>query len=143
MIDKKNIQKVIRENFVYLKSDFNFVEEFTNDETNSEVRYKKNDWIISIVTTAHNTKISLSIISPSNSFGFLSFYFKELDPSYGSALNLTKGLEADIKYNSDFLKSKCLDILEGNPKHLNQILELVKSEHLKYMKPLLRKQNEQ
>lgn len=53
MTENKIIQRQIREHFGYLVTDYGFVDDLNVDTDGiySEVRYKKNNWIISIVTT--------------------------------------------------------------------------------------------
>ena len=141
MTDPENIRRLVRKNFDYLTTTFGFVEELniTTDNIYSEVQYKKSDWTLSIVTTAHGTKISLSLISPTGDIGFLTHYFNILDSNYENPLDRTMVLADNVKYNSGFLKIHGQDILEGNPIRLTDILDLIKIEHEKWAKPLSRR----
>ncbi len=141
MTSPENIRRAIQENFNYLITSFGFVEvlNFKTDKIYSEVRYKKNEWTISIVTTAHGTKISLSILSPTDDFGFLGHYFETIDNQYYEKNN-TKELAENIAFNSDFLKLNGAEVLEANHLKLTKILDIVKSKQDAWVKPLTRKQ---
>ena len=140
MADNKNIRGLIKEHFSYLITDYNFVDDpnIDTDDIYSEVRFKKNDWIISVVTTAHGTKISMKLISPSDDFGFLSHFLEKIDKNYETK-NRTKTLDNDIQFHSDFLRIYGHDILTADPERLIGILDYTKSEQMKWAEPLMKR----
>ncbi len=144
MTENKNIRGLIREHFSYLITDYDFVDDLDldTDDIYSEVRFRKNDWKVSIVTTAHGTKISMRLISPKNDFGFLSHYFDAVDKEYKKTEGGTKNLGESIRYYSELLRTKGLDILTADSGRLTTILELIKVEHDKWIKPLMKKQSD-
>jgi hypothetical protein len=143
MTDDKNIRELIKEHFNYLVTDYGFVDdpEIKADKIYSEVRFKKNDWTISIVTTAHGTKISMNLISPEDDFGFLNHYFKTVDKGYETK-SKTKTLGDNIQFHSDFLRSHGQDLSRADPKRLTDILSLTKSEQMKWVEPLTRRHSD-
>jgi len=144
MTKEKNIQRQIRERFDYLITDFGFVDDLKvdTDDIYSEVRFKKNDWIISIVTTAHGTKISLNLISPTDDFGFLSHYFKTVEKGYNKADRRTKNLKDNIRFHSEFLRTNGKEILTADTQRLTDILDFTKSEQIKWVGPLMKRHSD-
>lgn len=141
MTENKIIQRQIREHFGYLVTDYGFVDDLNSDTDNiySEARFKKNDWVISIVTTAHGTKISLNLISPKNYFGFLSHYFKTVETNYNKTDKRMKDLLDNIQFHSGFLKTNGKDILTGDAQRLTDILDFIKLEQMKWVEPLMKR----
>ncbi len=121
MIDKKSnlstetneIQEFIRQEFNYLTTTYKYVEEndSTIDHFYSEVRFSKNNWILAIVTTAHQKRISIRLKSPEGDFGFLSHYFTISDNQYPKLIDKFDDLEENIKFNFYCLKQYGNDIL--------------------------------
>lgn len=128
-------REIIRANFQYLISTFGFEEEpeSKSDAFYSEVRYTKNDWVISIKTTAHGTKISLRLISPQGDFGLLSLLFQLSDKTYMDAYWNTKDITANIRLNSDYLSRLGQPILKGDPIQLKETLDTLLEEHKKWL----------
>jgi hypothetical protein len=124
-------RNLIKEKFEYLITEFSFIEDLnlTKDNIYSEVRYKKSDWTISIVTIAHGSKISLSLISPNNDFGFINYYLKVLDKSFEDKLNKINNFEENVKFHADFLKQNGDKITSGKNNLLTEILEFITKEH--------------
>jgi len=144
MTEDKNIRGLIREHFSYLITDYDFVDDPNIDTDNiySEVRFKKNDWKVSIVTTAHGTKISMTLISPKDDFGFLSHYFNMVDHDYKKNESGTKNLRDSLRFYSDFLRTHGHEILTTDSERLKKILELIKAEHEKWIKPLMKRHSD-
>jgi hypothetical protein len=144
MTENKSIQRQIREHFSYLMTDDGFSDDLSvsTDDSYPEVRFKKNDWAISIVTTAHGTKISLNLISPTGDFGFLSHYFKTIETDYNKTEGKTKNLMDNIRFHSDFLRTNGKDILIADTKRLTEILEFIKSEQMKWIQPLMKRHSD-
>lgn len=138
MIDDKNQRGLIRNYLGYLFTDNGFADDsdIDTDDIYSEVKFKKNKWTVSIVTTAHGTKISLSIISPTNDFGFLSHYFKTVDKDYSKTESNTKNLGDNLRFYSEFLKTYGQDIFTADTKRLTEILVFIKKEQIKWVEPL-------
>jgi hypothetical protein len=135
MTENKNIRGLIRESFSYLVTDHNFIDDIHTEDIYSEVKFKKNDWTVSVATTAHGTKISMKLISPMDDFGFLSHYFNTVDKEYKRTESETKNVEDSIRYYSECLRTHGLDILTADSAQLTKILELIKVEHDKWIKP--------
>ena len=138
MTENNNIQRLIREQFSYLVTDCDFFDDpnTDTDDIYSEVRFKKNDWKISIVTTAHGTKISLNLISPTDDFGFLSHYLTAIDTDYDKTEKGTRNLQENIRFQSQFLRTNGKDILAFDTQRLTRILDFIKLEQLKWVEPL-------
>lgn len=138
--DPKEIQKLIRQEFNYLTTSYGFVEliDSTIDNFYSQVKFKKNNWILSIVTISHGSKISIRLESPNGDMGFLHYYFKISDNQYEKSERLSNNLDENIKFNSSYLKQYGKDILEGDNLFLIKIFELLETEHEKWVKPLLK-----
>ncbi len=144
MTEDKNIQRQIREHFDYLITDFGFVDDLNvdTDDIYSGVKFKKNDWIISIVTIAHGTKISLNLISPTHDFGFLSHYFKTVETDYNKTDQRTRNLLDNIRFHSEFLRTNGKDILTADTQRLTDILDFTKAEQMKWVEPLMKRHSD-
>jgi hypothetical protein len=144
MTENKTIRGLIAEYFSYLVTDHDFIDD-TDIHTHdiySEVRFKKNDWRVSVAITEHGTKISMKLISPVDDFGFLSHYFNTVDKEYKKAESETKNLEDSLRYYSEFLRIHGPDILKADSARLTKILELIKVEHDKWIKPLMKRNSD-
>jgi hypothetical protein len=140
MTENKNTQRQITEHFGYLVTDHGFADDLgvSTDDIYSEVRFRKNDWTISIVTTAHGTKISLKLISPTDDFGFLNHYFNTVETDYNKTEKKTKSLLDNIRFHSEFLKTNGKDLLTADTQGLTEILAFIKSEQMKWVEPLMK-----
>lgn len=146
MTNEKQIQGFIREKFAYLLTGHGFIEDFVDiDDFYSEVRLKKNNWILSIVTSDHGTNISIKLIHPNKEYYSLYYYFKTLDSDYNRLtsriklvapinydtefLNQNRALVYNIKYLAEFIKHNGQEILESNPTRLIEIFKMLKTKH--------------
>ncbi len=146
MKNEKHIQGFIRENFAYLLTGHGFIEDFDDiDDFYSEVRLKKNNWILSIVTSDHGTNISIKLFDPNKEFYSLYHYFETLDSEYNRLtsriklvapinydtefLNHHRALVYNIKYLAEFIKHNGQEILESNPIRLIEIFKMLKTKH--------------
>ena len=100
---------------------------------NSEIKFGKEDWNISIKTTAHGTRISIILESPENEIGFISHLFSMKDKSYNKTDRSHKSVENRIKYNSNCLRKYGESILSGDPLELKRILDLLICEQEKWI----------
>jgi hypothetical protein len=128
--------EAIRRNFEYLISLYGFAEDLniTTDPIYSEVRFTKNGWTISILTTSHGTKISQSLVSPEGTPGFISHLFKISDKAYEKKAMNTKDLSASISFESENLAQFGKPILEGDPIKLKKIHDTLIDEQQKWLR---------
>lgn len=141
MFDSKDIRGLLKKEFEFLITDYNFHEnsDLDADDVYSEVRFEKNNWKISIITTSHGSKISLRLISPTNEFGFLSHYFRKLDAKFNENENKTITLIDSIHFYSEFLMKYGHDLLIADTEKLTRILGILRTEQEFWTKPLVKK----
>jgi hypothetical protein len=95
-----------------------------SDECYAEVQFKKNDWRIAVLTTAHGTRITLVLVSPDGERGFLS-HLADREPG--------ADLLDDIRVQALFLQEHGLALLQGSVHDFKSVLETITERQLKWV----------
>jgi hypothetical protein len=129
------IRQAIRREFAFLIDAYGFSEEPVfppSDDIYAEVHFKKEEWRIAVLTTAHGTQVSMELVSPDGE----RFSFSYILDSKSAKLARTRfepGLLGDIRCKAGCLQTYGSSLLRGSRHDFESAFEMMRSKHRRWI----------